>query len=77
VVSRDLKLIDNLDEAAAQFSEAVRQNYQQPATLEKSVEVEDGDDDSLSDEGPEDDDDADDSSTENSEVVPFPALRLR
>ena len=71
MVSPDLKLIDNLDEAAAQFSEAVKQNYQQPAALEKTIEVEDGDDDSLSDEGPEDEDDADDSSTENSEVTPL------
>ena len=74
MVSRDLKLIDNLDEAAAQFSEAVKQNYQQPAVLEKAVEVDDGEEDSLSDEGPEDEDDADDSSTENSEVIPLLVL---
>jgi hypothetical protein len=72
-----LKLIDNLEEAATQFSEAVKQNYQQPTGLEKSVEVEDGDEDSLSDEGPDDEDDAaEESSTENSEVIPSFILML-
>ena len=69
MVSRDLKLIDNLEEAAKQFSEAVKQNYQQPASLEKAVEVEDGDEDSLSDEGPEDEDDAVEESSSESEVI--------
>lgn len=67
VVSCDLKLIDNLDEAAAQFSDAVKHNYQQPVILEKTVEVEDGEEDSLSDDGPEDEDDVDDSSSESEE----------
>jgi hypothetical protein len=74
VVSSDLKLITSLEEAATLFGEAVKQNYQQPTSLEKSIEIDEGDEDSLSDEGPEDEDDnaVEDtlkSSTENSEVA--------
>jgi regulator of nonsense transcripts 2 len=75
VIGPDLKLISNLDEAAKLFADAVKQNYQTSA-IEKAAEMDEVEEDSESDDGPEDDDehivrDAGKSSGEDNEVMVF------
>jgi len=75
VVNPELKLSGSLQEAGDALSEAVQLNYQQNSN-EKNADLDDADEDHISDEAPEDDhDDGDDnvdddakSSQEASEV---------
>ncbi|KAF2668337.1 putative nonsense-mediated mRNA decay factor [Microthyrium microscopicum] len=72
VISPDLKLIDSFEEAGKEFSDACKENYQTTENGKVTAEVEDLDDESVSDEVDDDDDavadDAEKSSADELEV---------
>jgi regulator of nonsense transcripts 2 len=56
VISPSLRMIGNLEEAAKQFAEAVKENYQKDQNEKISNEVEEIEEDSMSEDGDDDED---------------------